>query len=291
MTTERIAQTFPDINSQGLNTSGTAAGVRSFPDPFVGISSGVEVLMQDVTISLGVGAFTAVVALGTSVDITTSFIAYRGCNVASSTVFPSHWRNRQIFSGIAGSLASSITAFRPVTGGSSAMDIYVTVVSYTGAGGTSGDIRIIDTAGPGQVSPPSTSPVPGTTLPLEDADFWIQVNFGAASGSRAIKGPQLTSAELDRAIINFQGVDFLEFPPPSAGAGTPASEHPEKWQGHCSFQQVAAFPGFIGGGFIFTPIPATTNLRYGRGPVGSTAGPDHCGNSENKVYASVVLFP
>jgi len=219
MTTERIAQTFPDINSQGLNTSGTAAGVRSFPQPFVGIVSGVEVSMEDVTISLGVGVSSAVVLLSTPVDITTSFISYRGCNVFSSTLFPSHWRNRQIFSGIVGSTASSITGLRPVTGGVSAMDIYVTVVSYTGVGGTSGDIRIIDTAGPGQVSPPSTSPVPGTDLPLEGADLWVQVNFGAAGGSRAIALPQLTTAELARNIINFQGAEFIPFPPPGSRHG------------------------------------------------------------------------
>ena len=79
--TERIAQTFPDIDSQGLNTSGTAAGVRSFPQPFVGIASGgVDILIQNGVVNIPLLTNSTFTAIGTSVDVARSFIQYRGCN-------------------------------------------------------------------------------------------------------------------------------------------------------------------------------------------------------------------
>lgn len=270
MTTERIAQTFPDIASQGLSTSGTAAGVRSFPQPFIGggAGGGVGVLIQAAMITLGIGTLISSVTLGTPVDVGKSFIRYRGCNVLGSTEAVNEWRTRHAFSSFVGSIASDVTAER--RNSTVRTDVYFTVVTFTGAGGTSADLRIekgvciTDTTG-------------GIGRPDKDGIFILPL-------------PQLTAAEMARAFVIFRGGEFIPFPgtlgdPCSAGTGT------------------------AGGGFCWT-LPEHNHARVqlrnngpftevvvDRGTGGYTPGApfpppaDHCGQSDLEWQVTVVVFP
>ena len=234
MPTERIAQTFPDINSQGLNTSGTAAGVRSFPQPFVATASGVGIQLQNITITVPIGSLSSTDVLPTPVDITKSFIVFRGVNQPVSSVFHSVWRTRISFTSIVGSVASAVVTTRRVTGVSS-LDVYYTVVTFTGVGGTSADIRIERCTG-------STVPYTGCNPD--------------ASATCILGGAQLTAAELARALVIFRGVEFHRFPGGasacSRGTGTECQFHPEQCHGtlrlsNISPDTVLSYTRFTGG--------------------------------------------
>jgi len=251
--TERIAQTFPDIDSQGLNTSGTAAGVRSFPQPFVGISAGVDITIQNGVVNIPIGTNSTFTAIGTSVDVARSFIQYRGCNVLSSSIFVSTWRTRINFRAIVGGFSSSVRARRNFNT-DSAVDVYFTVVTFTGANTDSADIRI------------------------ENCDF-PTVAAPSTSGTCILAGPQLTAAELLRAIVFVRGLEFIRIPggasPCRAGTGTECTRHIE--QAH--------------GTIMLVNSGGNTELRYSRFTAGNTIGPDHCGTSNVDVSATVVIFP
>jgi len=262
--TERIAQTFPDIDSQGLNTSGTAAGVRSFPQPFVGVASGgVDILIQNGVVNIPLLSRSTFTAIPTSVEVSRSFIQYRGCNVLASSTFITTWRNRINFRAIVGGFSSSIRARRNVSGndvvptggpGSSALDVYFTVVTFLGANTDSADIRI------------------------ENCDFPTIV-APSTSGTCILAGPQLTAAELLRCLVFVRGLEFFRVPGgPSAcraGTGTECVKHVE--QAHGTLNLVNS------GG--------NTELRFSRFTAGNTILPNHCGTSNLDVSATVVIFP
>lgn len=252
----RIAQTFPDINSSGL-TVATAAGVRSFPEPFIAIPGGVDVRIQNATGTIAAGASSVAVALGTGVDVTRSFIQYRGCNVlASDGLEPTSFFNRMNFTSIVGSISSEVTIRRnhggfPVY---PAVDYYFTTVTFEGTNTDSGDIRVED--GSVSIASPSTG------------------------GDIILAGPQLTAGELLRSFCFIRGVEFIRQPPIlgdpcSAGTGTACWKHPEQWHG--DVRLVNSGPDTV--------------IRYSRFTPGSTIGPDHCGTSNVDVYATAVIFP
>jgi hypothetical protein len=224
------------------------------------VASGVDVLIQTGVINLAAAVGSGVDILGTPVDISKSFIQYRGMNALASTIFPSAspfssiqmWRNRWFFSGIAGGLASSVTVERPASAATVSCDFYYTVVAFLGAGGTSADIRI--ERGNFTVSPPT--PSGAFTLPL----------------------PQLTTAELARAFCFCRGVEVDELTG-DAGTGDPPSEQPERWHG--SFRLVNRF----------FPLPPVTRVEYSLFTLGFPGGANHCGNVEDEVYVTVVVFP
>lgn len=261
--TERIAQTFPDIDSQGLNTSGTAAGVRSFPQPFVGVTSGVDILIQNGSGTIVQPATSVPVAIGTSVDVTRSIIRFRGCNVASDVTTapdpagpvddPPTWRLRLNFTSIVGGMSSTVTVRRGTSFRGSTLTGYFTVITFDGANTDSGDIRI--ERGMVTVAAPSTG------------------------GDIILAGPQLTSAELLRSFCFIRGVDFRNLPFPAgscaSGTGTACWKHPEQHKG--TVMLVNSGPDTV--------------IRYSRFTPGSTIGPDHCGNSDVIVHATAVIFP
>lgn len=248
----RIAQTFPDINSSGL-TVATSAGVRSFPEPFIAIPGGVDVLIQNRSVTLAAGALTFVDALPTSVDITKSFIQFRGLNVSTSTTSPNAWRTRISFSGIVGSTASSVTTFRRQTG-ITAIDVYYTVVAFLGSATTSADMRV------------------------ENCDFTVAAP--STSGSCPLPGGQLTTAELARSFCFVRGIEFDNQPPVlgdpcSSGTGTACWKHPEQQRGTIRMHNSGP----------------DTLISYSRFTPGSPIGPDHCGSSNVDVYVTAVIFP
>ena len=255
--TERIAQTFPDIASQGLNTSGTAAGVRSFPQPFIGVSTGVDILIQNETLTLLAGVTTSSVLLGTSVDVTKSFIQQRGVTVSASamsgaTFLVSPHRSRQRFVNIVADISGEVRLTRQTGFLSPDATFYFTVVTFLGSNTDSGDIRIEN----GQAFTSSTTAI--ITLP----------------------GPQLTAAELLRSFCFIRGIDFQDLPivlgnACKAGTGTACWMHPEQWHGSVELANQGL----------------DTVIRYSRFTTGTTAGANHCGRSELIVYATAVIFP
>ncbi len=260
MTTERIAQTFPDIASQGLSTQGTAAGVRSFPQPFIGggAGGGVEVLIQNHMVTLGVGTLISSVTLGTPVDVGKSFIRYRGSNVLGSTEAINEWRTRHTLSSFVGSIASDVTVER--TNSTVGLDVYFTVVTFTGAGGTSADIRIER----------------GTITAIGPAGATILIT------------PPLSDADFARAFIIFRGIEFQrQVPtPPSpcfAGTGIECQFAAEQGQGG-----VRAFTQVVAG------VPISTQIQYTRfsgGFSGVIPPTDHCGRSDIAFHVTMVIFP
>lgn len=243
----RIAQTYPDINSSG-STIATSAGVRSLPEPFISLATGVEVLIQNGVVNIPLLSLSASAVLGTSVDVARSFIQYRGCNVLATSTCVTTWRNRINFTSIVGGFSSTVTARRNLST-DAAVDVYFTVVTFTGANTDSADIRI------------------------ENCDF-PTVTAPNTSGTCVLAGPQLTTAELARAIVFVRGIEFIQNTGPS-GAGTKPGEHIEQCHGTLNLVN--------SGG--------NTELRYSRFTPGSLAGPDDCGNSDVDVYATVVIFP
>jgi hypothetical protein len=256
--TERIAQTFPDINSQGLNTSGTAAGVRSFPQPFVGLATGTDVLIQRGSVLLvgpPTNALTAVFVLGTPVDVTKSWIVDRGQNGVGNGSREQRWRTHMNFSGIAAGFASSITvtrglAFQGVTQ-------FFTVVSHTGAGGTSADVIVVN------------------------CDFDMGVSGVAATGSCIVAGPgapvgappPLTAAQLAKSFCIMRGIDY-KIVPPAVGSAT-VHQHPETWHGSMTLIGVPAI---------------ITLIRYTRFTPGDTSPAGACGRGDLRVYVTAVMF-
>jgi hypothetical protein len=257
--TERIAQTFPDINSQGLNTSGTAAGVRSFPQPFVGLSTGTEVLIQRGSLLLAgppINDLSKTFILPTPVDVTKSWIVDRGQNGTGNGSVETRWRVHMNFSGIAGGIASSITVTRatPFQG----VTQFFTVVSLTGAGGTSVDVNVVN------------------------CDFDMGVGGVASVGSCRVAGAgapagapvsELSTAQLAKSFCYLRGIDYTA----NQGATAPsenAGDQPETWHGTLELVSVPTI---------------TTLVIYRRFYPGGITATD-CGQGDLQVYITAVMF-
>ena len=257
--TERIAQTFPDIASQGLNTSGTAAGVRSFPQPFIGVSTGVDILIQHASLTILAGVASGSVLLGTSVDVTRSFIQNRGVTVSASATSGANFlvsphRNREDFINIVADISGEVRVRRQTGFLSPDATFYFTVVTFLGANTDSGDIRVERGS--------------------------VAVNAPSTSGDMILPGPQLTAGELLRSFCFIRGIDFQNIPdvlgdPCAAGTGTACWKHPEQWHGSVRL----------------TNSGLDTVIRYSRFTPGFGGGPNHCGRSDLIVYGTAVIFP
>ncbi len=283
MTTERIAQTFPDINSAGLNTSGTAAGIRSFPDPFIGIATSAGVLVQRGVINVPAGSLTGTLALGTPVDVTRSWINYRGQNVVTSTTDYARWRNHMSFTGIVGSLSSTVLATRGRIG--TELNIHLTVFTYTGGpGGTSIDVKTAD-VGPtgGGVADPEDF-----TFRVVDSFKNVLVRDPATGLFFFLGGPNPTNA-----FVVLRGVSMDE--EGNVNVTSPTSRfHPEQWHGSLEVD-VRGVPG------PSQPPPVGTSVTFRSGqrgnffasapPAGGPPRPHGCGGRILKVYATLVWFP
>jgi len=297
MTTERIAQTFPDINSQGLNTSGTAAGVRSFPDPFVAIASGAGVLVQRGKIVVGSGSLTASLVLATPVDVTRSWILFTGLFVNSSTTNLATWRVHLAFTSIAAGFSDEVLATRTTAGVS--LDVSFTVVSYTGTGGSSIDVKVAD-VGPA-ASPPvcSASPSPSDPGPYDFTSSQKVPNtsgiFGnTAAGARVVD--PATGLDLDLGIASgitnavpiFRGLEFTEV---GASFSTPPTSrfHPEQWQGQLNLVRSSAGIPAPNSASGFATVIEYSN--YAHGSNFRTLAQNACGAQCLGVYASLIWFP
>ena len=274
MTTERIAQTFPDINSAGLNTSGTAAGIRSFPDPFIGVASSAGVLVQRGVINVPAGSLTGTLALGTPVDVTRSWINYRGQNVVTSTTAFARWRNNLSFTGIVGSLSSTVLATRGVIG--TELNIHLTVFTYTGGpGGTSIDVEAAD-----------VGPTGGGIADPEDFTIGVTSNFKTVLVRNALGNFfSLVGSNPDppiNAFVVLRGISFEE-DCGAAGPGCTSRFHPEQWHGTLEIDRrtipVADRPPMTGAAVTFR-----RDSRGSRQLLG-------CGGSVVLVYATLVWFP
>lgn len=299
MTTERIAQTFPDINSQGLNTSGTAAGIRSFPDPFVAVAGQSGVLVQRGSISVGGGSLTGSLVMATPVDVTRSWILFTGMFVNSSTSVVSSWRVHLSFTSIAAGFSDEVLATRTLSGPS--LDVSFTVVSYTGTGGDSIDVKVADVAPVTSplvcANPPSPGPYDMTTNQRVPNTSGI---FGFTSAAARVVDPA-TGLDLDlgpesgitNAVPIFRGLEFTEV---GASFSTPPTSrfHPEQWHGFLTIARSSAGtpPPNSASGFA-------TELRYrsfAHGsnfrsfPGGSPFG-QGCGAQCMGIYASLLWFP
>ncbi len=273
--TERIAQTFPDINSQGLNTSGTAAGVRSFPQPFVGLASGVDVLIQRGSVFLG-GSFdipanpsSATFILSTPVDVTKSWIVDRGQNGVTNASIEQRWRLNGNFSGIVAGFASSVTWNRgiwPDPGSPTAplprasrITQFFTVVSHTGAGGTSADVNVVN------------------------CDFDMGVLGAASTGSCIVAGvgapagapaTGISFAELAKSFCYLRGIDYFPVPPALPSTNISIQVRPETWHGTLT---------------LITTPGVETLIRYDRFYPGQITAPA-CGQGDLRVYVTAVMF-
>ncbi len=282
MTTERIAQTFPDINSAGLNTSGTAAGVRSFPDPFIGIAGSAGVLVQRGVINVPAGSLTGTLALGTPVDVTRSWINYRGQNVVTSTTDYVRWRNHMSFTAIVGSLSSTVLATRGRIG--TELNIHLTVFTYTGGpGGTSIDVETAD-VGPtgGGVADPEdfTIPSPGSFKTV-----LVRNKLGNFF--------DLGSQDPTNAFVVLRGVSMEEIG--NINVTSPTSRfHPEQWHGTLEIDRrgVPALdqPPTIGTAVTFRP-GSRGSFFASAPPAAGPPRPHGCGGRELKIYATLVWFP
>ena len=279
MTTERIAQTFPDINSQGINTSGTAAGVRSFPDTFVGIAGSAGVLVQRGVINVPAGSLTGTLALATAVDVTRSWINYRGQNVVTGTTAFARWRNHLSFTGIVGSLSSTVLVTRGVVG--TELNIHLTVFTYTGvAGGTSIDMEAAD-----------VGPTGGGIADPEDFTIGSGANFKTVLVRNALGNffslVGTSPGAPTNAFVVLRGVSMEQIPGLSA---SPTSRfHPEQWHGSLEIDRRGTGGAPPGPGPLPNP-PVGAAVTFRRDSRGSTAAVG-CGGSEVKVYATLVWFP
>lgn len=300
MPTERIAQTFPDINSSVLNTSGTAAGIRSFPDPLAaGAPSQSGVLVQRGSISVGSGSLTGSLVFATPVDVTRSWILFTGLFVNSSTSVVSTWRVHLAFTSIAAGFSDEVLATRATAGVS--LDVSFTVVSYTGTAGSSIDVKVAD-VGP-DASPPfcKTGFFGNVIGPYDMTNSQRVPNtsgiFGNTSASARVIDPA-TGLDLDlgvasgitNAIPIFRGLEFVEV---GASFSTPPVSrfHPEQWQGLLDIIRTSSGtpPPNSASGFA-------TSLRYRNYAHGSNfrdANPASlaCGAQCIGVYASLLWFP
>ncbi len=274
MTTERIAQTFPDINSAGLNTSGTAAGIRSFPDPFIGIAGSAGVLVQRGVINVPAGSLTGTLALGTPVDVTRSWINYRGQNVVTSTTDFSRWRNHLSFTGIVGSLSSTVLATRGTIG--TELNIHLTVFTYTGGpGGTSIDVETAD-----------VGPTGGGVADPEDFTIPLVGSFKTVLVRNALGNFfDLGSPDPPNAFCVLRGVSMEE----KGNINVPSPDsrfHPEQWHGHLEIDR-SSVP------FAERPPTLGASISFRPGSRGNffTGPPSGCGGRELLIYATLVWFP
>jgi hypothetical protein len=270
----RIAQTFPDINSTGL-TIGTAAGVRSFPEPFIATPGSVGALIQRGVINVPSGSLTGTLVLGTAVDVSRSWINYRGQNVVTSTTAVGRWRTHLSFTAIVGGFSSTVLATRGVAG--TELNIHLTVVSYSGTGGTSIDVKTSDVgptgAGPGSVED-FTIPQTGSfkTVAVRDPSTGLFFSLGGRDPTNA--------------FVVFRGVSMEE----KGNISVPSPDsrfHPEQWHGHLRINTVSTV-------FELPPGPvdsAAITFRPGNRGNFFLGPPSGCGGRELKIYATLVWFP
>ena len=278
MTTERIAQTFPDINSQGLNTSGTAAGVRSFPDPFIGIAGTAGVLVQRGVINVPAGSLTGTLALGTPVDVTRSWINYRGQNVVTSTTAIARWRNHLSFTSIVGSLSSTVLATRGVMG--TELNIHLTVFSYTGGpGGTSIDVETAD-----------VGPTGGGVADPEDFTIASNGNFRNVLVRNKLgnffslaPGTDGNGQDPSNAFVVLRGLSVQEIQTDINVPAPTSRFHPEQWHGSLEID-VRSVP------VLDRPPNVGASITFRRDDRGSP-NVGGCGRTEVLVYATLVWFP
>lgn len=302
MPTERIAQTFPDINSAGLNTSGTAAGIRSFPDPFIGVVSGANVLVQRGRISMAGGSLTGSLVMATPVDVTRSWILYNGTFVNSSTGNVASWRTHLSFTSIAAGFSDEVLATRGTSGPS--LDLGFQVISYTGSGGDSIDVKVAD-VGPA-ASPPFCFAIGGSPGPYDMTNNQRVPNtsgaFGFTSASARVIDPA-TGLDLDlgptaggaltNAIQIFRGLEFTEV---GASFSTPPLSrfHPEQWHGELAIQRLSSGTPPPNSASGFATVLSYRNYQHGSNfrsfPGGIPTG-IACGAQCIGVYASLVWFP
>jgi len=274
----RIAQTFPDINSTTGLTVATSAGVRSFPEPFIAIPSSAGVLVQRGVINVPAGSLTGTLALATAVDVTRSWINYRGQNVVTSTTAFARWRNHLSFTSIVGSLSSTVLATRGVIG--TELNIHLTVFTYTGvAGGTSIDVETAD-----------VGPTGGGIADPEDFTIAANANFKTVLvrdklGNFFFLGPGTDGNGQDpsNAFVVLRGISVEEIQTDINVPAPTSRFHPEQWHGSLEID-VRSVP------LLDRPPPVGAAVTFRRDSRGSsvTGG---CGRSEIKVYATLVWFP
>lgn len=292
MTTERIAQTFPDINSQGLNTSGTAAGVRSFPDPFVGVSTGIDVLVQRGIINVPVGSLTATFVLPTPVDVARSWIIFMGQDVKTSTIEFTRWRVHLSFASIVGGFSDTVLVTRLATG--TELDVHFQVVAYPGTGGTSIDVKIAHLAPNGlsdEYDFKTFSTASQAQVTIVDPTTGLDLDLG----SQFDTPPGRLTNFWDRAFPVLRGIDWRQAPP-SPSVITPTSRfHPEQWHGRLLLRRnfVGVRPSAPTG---FVMRLGFEGLNTGNGfasapPRAGPPGPHGCGSRLMDVYADFIWFP
>jgi len=296
----RIAQTFPDINSTtGPLTQGTAAGVRSFPDAFIAVPGISSVLVQRGSISVGGGSLTGSLVMATPVDVTRSWILFTGQFVNSSTTNVASWRVHLSFTSIAAGFSDEVLATRGATGPS--LDVSFTVVSYTGTGGDSIDVKVAD-VGPA-ASPPFCFAAPLSPGPYDMTNNQRVPNttgiFGFTEAEARVIDPatgldlDLGTTSPDNAIPIFRGIEFTEV---GASFSTPPTSrfHPEQWQGELSIRRISSGvpPPNSASGFATTlryrNYQHGSNFRSFPGGIPTGLG---CGAQCIGVYASLLWFP
>lgn len=301
MPTERIAQTFPDINSAGLNTSGTAAGIRSFPDPFIGVASGANVLVQRGRISIAGGSLTGSLVMATPVDVTRSWILYNGTLVNSSATSPSSWRVHLSFTSIAAGFSDEVLATRGTSGPS--LDLGFQVISYTGTGGDSIDVKVADVSP--DVSPPLCKTLSGADL-IGPYDMTTRQRVPNTSGIFGFTNAQArvidpaTGLDLDLgidaedfSIAIFRGLEFTEV---GASFSTPPTSrfHREQWMGDLAIRRSSSGTPPPNSASGFATILVYQNYQHGSNfrsfPGGIPTGLG-CGAQCMGVYASLLWFP
>jgi hypothetical protein len=298
MTTERIAQTFPDINSAGLNTSGTAAGIRSFPDPFIGLVSGGNVLVQRGRISVGGGSLTGSLVMATPVDVTRSWILYNGTFVNSSTSAVSSWRVHLTFTSIAAGFSDEVLATRGSSGVS--LDIGFQVISYTGTGGSSIDVKVAD-VGPDASPPLCKSGFGGNVIGPYDMTSTQRVPntsgiFGFTNATARVVDPA-TGLDLDLgidaedfSIAIFRGLEFTEV---GASFSTPPTSrfHREQWMGDLAIRRSSSGTPPPNSASGFATILRYQNYQHGSNFRDANPASLACGAQCMGVYASLLWFP
>jgi len=237
--------------------------------------------------------------MSTPVDITKSFILFTGQFVKGSTSVVSSWRVHLAFTSIASGFSDEVLATRGIAG--VGLDVSFTVVSYTGAGGDSIDVKVADVA-PAQQPVQCLTGFGGSGIgfpgPYDFTSSRRDPNtsgiFGNASAGARVVDPA-TGLDLDlgtsnptNAFVIFRGLDFYEI---GASNSTPPTSrfHPEQWHGELSI-------GRTSGG---TPPPNSvsgfaTTIGFRNMATGSnfrTPAQIACGSSCVGVYASLVWFP
>jgi len=234
-------------------------------------------LVQRGVINVPAGSLTGTLALATAVDVTRSWINYRGQNVVTSTTAAGRWRNNLSFTSIVGSLSSTVLATRGVIG--TELNIHLTVFTYTGvAGGTSIDVETAD-----------VGPTGGGVADPEDFTIRTNANFAnvlvrdkLGNFFSLAPGTDGNGQDPSNAFVVLRGISYEE-DCGLAGPGCTARFHPEQWHGSLEIDvrgvPVLDRPPSVGASVTFRRADRGSRLVGG------------CGGSEIKVYATLVWFP